>query len=547
MSSPNENSSSSEIESLIKQLRFSSLPIQRERAAYILANFPDSRVVEALLTAQLSDPNPRVRNAASQSLATILASGIDEEEFSNIKKNTMKSLFDTDVDVEIIRKGMRKKKINWKDSLEITLLFKQIERDRYLKKQQNIKNIINSLIMMPINDQELGRDIAITLTEILRITSDENERLTAISSLSNIITNIQTYTPRFCIAEAFLMIFKACDDSELRIIAFKDLEEILKQRKSLAKLNQYTTDIVKLLTFSYDQKIRQVALNAYPQLVLSKETTIPYLVDIIIGTVRATYEDRLREVALKAIKAIIKADRLTEANVERIIKILKSHQSKNIRFRAIELITQASVHAADWYLDSTIEAIFKSVMNTRNGDICYNALQQIEKFAIYYPSKNADIVFKTIVDIARYSSHPLIALRAFNIFESVVINNPELVSKDFVNNYVECIHIHKELSVVEQILISYSQLTIQRKILPADAKQYLKTVLYFSKDPELQELLINYFREAVLSMQDVLPEKILHKLLEISIKNQHDKGEFMNAIENLDLRKLKGNSDQKKI
>jgi len=56
------------------------------------------------------------------------------------------------------------------------------------------------------------------------------------------------------------MIFKATDESEMRITAFKCLEEIIFKRKSLAKLSQYTSDIIKLLTFSYEKQLREITL-----------------------------------------------------------------------------------------------------------------------------------------------------------------------------------------------------------------------------------------------------------------------------------------------
>ncbi|MCK5304895.1 MAG: HEAT repeat domain-containing protein, partial [Candidatus Heimdallarchaeota archaeon] len=269
------------IDGLIKQLKYSSIPIQRERAAYILANIRESKVLEALLNAQLTDPNPRVRDAASQALASLITSGDFEESeiIEHIKVSrrgkgdesdeSSPQLFNLSKEFEIIRKGMKKAKFNWKDSLELKQLFTAVERDRYLPKQLNVRSLINSLLLLPIDDSEMGRDVAISIFEILRVSTEEIERLTAIGCLNNIITNIEKYTPFFGIAEAYIMIFKASDDYEMRMLAFKCLEEVIVKTKTLAKLSLYTNDIVKLLTFSYDQKIREIALSAYPDLVLT--------------------------------------------------------------------------------------------------------------------------------------------------------------------------------------------------------------------------------------------------------------------------------------
>ncbi|MHA2309789.1 MAG: HEAT repeat domain-containing protein [Candidatus Heimdallarchaeaceae archaeon] len=262
----NEHPEASDIEGLIKQLKYSSIPLQRERAAYILANYRESIVLEALLNAQLTDPNPRVRDAASQALASLMtAEEIEEEDILEELKKTQEGtdtkytesiggqLFNLSKDFEIIRKGMRKTKFDWKDSLELKQLFNSVDKDKYLKKQPNVRSIINSILLLPIDDSNMGRDVAIALSEILRVSSDEIERLNAIGCLNNIITNIEKYTPFFGIAEAYIMLFKASDESEMRIAAFKCLEEIIVKKKSLAKMNLYTNDIVKLLTFSYDQ------------------------------------------------------------------------------------------------------------------------------------------------------------------------------------------------------------------------------------------------------------------------------------------------------
>ncbi|MCE7747341.1 MAG: HEAT repeat domain-containing protein, partial [Candidatus Heimdallarchaeota archaeon] len=383
-----ESTDTTDMHALIKQLKYSSIPLQRERAAYILANFRHSKALEALLNAQLQDPNPKVRDAASQALASLITSddfdeGIVEElqsQDKDIDPRLGSNLFNLSKEFEIIRKGMKKEKYNQNDSIELRQLFKSVDKDRYLKKQPNVKTLINSILLLPIDNHDMGRDVAIGIGEILRVSTEESERLTAIGCLNNIITNIDKYTPYFGIAEAYIMIFKASEDYEMRITAFKCLEELIVKKKSLAKLNQYTNDVVKLLKFSYDQKIREIALFAYPDLVLTKEDKIPYLVDLIIGVVRATYEDRLREMGLKALEAIIIRDYLSDLNVQRIIKILKSHHTKNVRIRAIELFTQLIFQSIPEIAETSVVILVKVVLNTKEENICYTALQNIEKY-----------------------------------------------------------------------------------------------------------------------------------------------------------------------
>ncbi len=234
----------SNIDGLIKQLKYSSIPIQRERAAYILANIRESKVLEALLNAQLTDPNPRVRDAASQALASLITSAdFEESEIIEHIKDSRRAkgdesddesspqLFNLSKEFEIIRKGMKKVKFNWKDSLELKQLFTAVEKDRYLPKQLNVRGLINSLLLLPIDDPDMGRDVAISIFEILRVSTEEIERLTAIGCLNNIITNIEKYTPFFGIAEAYIMIFKASNDYEMRMLAFKCLEEVIVKQK----------------------------------------------------------------------------------------------------------------------------------------------------------------------------------------------------------------------------------------------------------------------------------------------------------------------------
>ncbi|MHA1668206.1 MAG: HEAT repeat domain-containing protein [Candidatus Heimdallarchaeaceae archaeon] len=520
MSDSKENS---DLEALIKQLKYSSIPLKRERAAYILANFKDSKALEALLNAQLTDPNPRVRDAASQALASLITSEkIEEEfieEFSSTKENSVSKLFNLSKEFEIIRKGMRKVKFDWKDSLELKQLFNSLEKDRFLKKQPNVKSLINSILLLPIDDSDMGRDIAIAISEILRVSSDEIERLTAIGCLNNIVTNIEKYTPYFGIAESSIMIFKASDDPDMRIAAFKCIEEIIVKRKSLARLNQYTNDVVKLLTFSYDQKIREIALFAYPDLVLSREEPIMYLVDLIIGTVRATYEDRLREMGLKALEALIIGDSLNEDNVQRIIKILKSHHTKNVRTRAIELFTQVFLQIPKEEVEQVVSILFAIVMKTKEEDICYNSLQYLEKY-IFSQMDHAQriIILKAIEDITLKSHHPFLAFRAYSIIESILLNAPKKFTHNFSKVFVESLKLHKDIGVMDQILLALSDLTIHRDLLPSDIKQYIKTILYLTSDPEILEGLINIFKELMLANKNVIAEKVINKLMEIVSK-----------------------------
>ncbi len=524
-----EHPEASDIEGLIKQLKYSSIPLQRERAAYILSNYRESIVLEALLNAQLTDPNPRVRDAASQALASLMtAEEIEEEDIleklkktqegtdTEYRENIGSQLFNLSKDFEIIRNGMRKTKFDWKDSLELKQLFNSVEKDKYLPKQPNVKSIINSILLLPIDDSNMGRDVAIALSEILRVSSDEIERLNAIGCLNNIITNIDRYTPFFGIAEAYIMLFKASDESEMRIAAFKCLEEIIVKKKSLAKMNLYTNDIVKLLTFSYDQKIREIALFSYPDLVLIQEEKMPILVDLIIGIVRATYEDRLREMGLKALEAIIIKEILTEENVQRIVKILKSHQNKNVRIRAIELFTQIIHQTELEVVDPAISALTAIVLNTKVEDICYSAIQNIEKYAFSLKTKKrAEVIFSTMEDVTLKSHHPFLAFRAYSIIESVILNHPKKFTKKFASVFVECLKLHKDIGVMEQILLAYSELVTNRDLLPRDVKQFVKTILYLSDDPDVLEGLVNIFKELMLSSKEVMAEKIINRLMEI--------------------------------
>ena len=447
---------SSDIDALIKQLKYSSIPLQRERAAYILSNYRHSKVLEALLNSQLNDLNPKVRDAASRALASLITSEETEGELiEEISSETVdyatkidNQLFNLTKEFEIIRKGMRKIKFNWKDSVELKQLFTAVERDRFLPKQPNVKSLINSILLLPIDDPDMGRDVAIAMVEILRMSSEESERLNAIGCLNNIITNIDKYTPYFGIAEAYIMIFKASEDFEMRIPAFKSLEEIIIRKRTLARLNQYTNDIVKLLKFSYDQKIRETAVKAYPDLIMTREEKVPYLIDLIIGIVRATYEDKLREMGLKALKSIINKNYLNEENVQSIIKILKSHHKKNVRLRAIELFTQIINQAPVDIYNSASSVLMNIVLKTKEENICYTALQNLEKYSFMNLDTDlTNIILRAVGEITLKSYHPFVAFRAYNIIESVILNNPESFSIDFASTFIECLKLHKDIGV----------------------------------------------------------------------------------------------------
>jgi hypothetical protein len=518
---------SSDVDALIKQLKYSSIPLQRERAAYILSNYRHSKVLEALLNSQLNDLNPKVRDAASRALASLITSEETEGEIiDDISGETVdyetkidNQLFNLTKEFEIIRKGMKKIKFNWKDSVELKQLFTAVERDRFLQKQPNVKGLINSILLLPIEDPDMGRDVAIAMVEILRMSSEESERLNAIGCLNNIITNIDKYTPYFGIAEAYIMIFKASEDFEIRIPAFKSLEEIVIRKRTLARLNQYTNDIVKLLKFSYDQKIRETALKAYPDLVMTREDKIPYLIDLIIGIVRATYEDKLRDMGLKALESIISKNYLNEENVQRIIKILKSHHTKNVRTRAIELFTQIINQAPPDIFNTASSVLMSVVFNTKEENICYTALQNIEKYSFMnLDSDLTNIILRTVDEITLKSYHPFVAFRAYNIIESVILNTPEYFSIDFASIFIECLKLHKDIGVTEQVLLTFSDLIVSRKLIPSDVKQFIKTLLYLSADPEILEGVVSIFKELMIADENVLPEKVINKLMEIVSK-----------------------------
>ena len=518
---------SSDIAALIKQLKYSSIPLQRERAAYILSNYRHSKVLEALLNSQLNDLNPKVRDAASRALASLITSEETEGELiEEISSETVdyatkidNQLFNLTKEFEIIRKGMRKIKFNWKDSVELKQLFTAVERDRFLPKQPNVKSLINSILLLPIDDPDMGRDVAIAMVEILRMSSEESERLNAIGCLNNIITNIDKYTPYFGIAEAYIMIFKASEDFEMRIPAFKSLEEIIIRKRTLARLNQYTNDIVKLLKFSYDQKIRETAVKAYPDLIMTREEKVPYLIDLIIGIVRATYEDKLREMGLKALKSIINKNYLNEENVQSIIKILKSHHKKNVRLRAIELFTQIINQAPVDIYNSASSVLMNIVLKTKEENICYTALQNLEKYSFMNLDTDlTNIILRAVGEITLKSYHPFVAFRAYNIIESVILNNPESFSIDFASTFIECLKLHKDIGVTEQVLLTFSELIVTRKLIPSDVKQFIKTLLYLSADPEILEGVVSIFKELMIADENVLAEKVINKLMEIVSK-----------------------------
>ncbi len=537
----NESTEDSEIDGLIKQLKYSSIPLQRERAAYILANFRDSKVSEVLFSAQLNDPNPRVRDAASQALASLLTDDELDEEEQKIdrllleNKDKVKQLFNITKDFEIIRKGMKKVRPSGKDSLELRQLFKAVKQDRFLQSQPNIRSVINAILLLPIEDSDLGRDVAIALTEILRATSNESLRMNAMGSLNNIITNIDKYTPLFGIAESYIMIFKATDESEMRITAFKCLEEIIFKKKSLAKLSQYTSDIIKLLTFSYEKQLREITLFAYPDLVLATKEKISYLVDIMIGIARATYEDNLREMGLKALEALLKKEKLTELNVERIIKILKSHHDKNIRTRGIELFMQLVFQFNSKTVEYPLNALFNIMMKIKQEDVCYTSLQTISNFAFKHDlSENVKTIFLFVENIALSASHPLIVNRAFQIVNSILLNFPEKVTEDFSTNFIECLKINSDLGVIDQVITTFTKLCTVRNIIPSDLKQYIKTLIYLSNDTDILESLLSFFTESMITNEKVLAEKVINRLMEIMSLNR-DKDSIFYELSNLDI------------
>ena len=59
---------------------------------------------------------------------------------------------------------------------------------------------------------------------------------------------------------------------------------------------------------------------------------------------------------------------------------------------------------------------------------------------------------------------------------------------------------------------------VSRKLIPSDVKQFIKTLLYLSADPEVLEGVISLFKELMIADEKVLPEKVINKLMEIVSK-----------------------------
>ncbi|MHA1115303.1 MAG: HEAT repeat domain-containing protein [Candidatus Heimdallarchaeaceae archaeon] len=543
-----ENSSKDEKTALIKQLRLSSLPVQREKAAILLANFPDSEVLDALLNAQIRDPNPKVRDAAAASLARLISYSEDDDSeiLPEDKKKRYNQIFNLTKEIEIIRQGTTRFRFNKKDTLEITQLFNQIKSDRYLPKQTNVRSLINSILLLPIDNIDLGRDIAITLTEILKRSFDEEERLIAIGSLSNIVTTIESYNPLFGIAEAFLMIYKTSDDSEMRMISFRCLELLISKTKSMNKLNYHVDNLAKLLTFSYDKRIREIAISAYPELVFLYNEKSTFLVDHIIKIVRATYEDRLRELGLKALEALILRKRVTEENFESIIKMLKSHHSKNIRIRAIELFLSIILQAHEDMIDDALASLFIIMQKTKDEDICYTAIQNIEHYSLIdVPKENVQNVFRLIEIIATTSPHPLIALRAYNLVSKIISNKPNLITTDFIVEIAHNMLSSKDLGVTEQILVSFCELIYNRELNPLDLTQNISNILFLSDDSDILEGLVTIFQELLVSDKSINPKDVLDKLIVI-ISESNGKHDVFRRLANLDVDIFKKSSNKEK-
>ncbi len=541
-------------EALLKQLRLSSLPVQREKAALLLSNFTETEVLDALLNTQLYDPSPKVRDAASQSLATLLSyfdseneegTTSDNKDYTlktynkkNPNYNPSKQVFNLSKKIEILRSNSTNFRFNKKDSIELTQLFNKLNSDRYLKKQINVKSLINSILLLPIEDSNMGRDVAIAITEILRRSFDEAERMTAIGCLNNIITNISSYTPMFGIAEAYLMIFKSTDDSTMRMLAFKCIEEIIIRKQNMSKLSQYTNDIVKLISFSYDRRIREVALKAYPELTLSVNSDSRYLVEQMIRTVRATYEDQLRELGLKALRALLVKDRLTEENFESVIKILKSHHTKNIRVRGIELFITIALNADEKHVDDALGALFHVLMETKDDDICYAAMQNIAQYTLTtIPKANISNIYRLVETIAMRASHPLLAFRTYNLIEKIILKKPKLITNNYITEITDCLHIHSDLGVTEQVIVAFCDLTYSTKIPPEEVRFYIKNILYLSDDSDVLEGLIAIFQELVKDKRKLRPNIILNKLIDV-ISTSAGKHEIFRTLADLTPEKI---------
>ena len=66
--------------------------------------------------------------------------------------------------------------------------------------------------------------------------------------------------------------------------------------------------------------------------------------------------------------------------------------------------------------------------------------------------------------------------------------------------------------------MTFSELIVTRKLIPSDVKQFIKTLLYLSADPEILEGVVSIFKELMIADENVLAEKVINKLMEIVSK-----------------------------
>lgn len=539
------DSDKSEVRKLIDQLKKDRSPKMRIRAAELLSHLNSSESLEALLQAQLNDPNPRVKEAASKAVASFLTTSqteelnevhereerekeaeedkMDGENDGEEKSSTgiNNRLYDPTKKIKVIRTGMYKRKYRWKEFPEIDKLFDSIEKDRFLPKQQIVRSLLNSLLMLPIDNVDLGRDVALTLIEVLDISSDEDERADIIASLNNIITNIDKYNAYFGVAESFLMIMNSSSTATIRVAGIKSLEETILKGHTLIHLSRHTNDIQKLMTFSYDQKIRIMALKAYPDIVLSSTSYITFLSDLIIGVLRATYEEQLRKLGLKALESLIVTDNLTEEFYEAIIDILKSHQPKSIRLRATEIFTSSSSNLKGEKRDFTLRNIREIIKRSKNDDICFSSLQLIEKLAGEKDSHpNLKKIFELILEIGTNTRSTLLVIRAFSMLEEVINRCPNCVTDEYLENFLHVLGVTQDIGVLERTIETYTELIIYRNMHPSNLFHCLKTISMFPHEELIIENLIKHFRNALVDYHDLDPDNLLQFIAKISNKTK---------------------------
>ncbi len=536
------DSDKSEVRKLIDQLKKEKSPKMRIRAAELLSHIDSSESLEALLQAQLNDPNPRVKEAASKAVASFLTTSqpeelnevhaidgsededeIDSEDDEKEKPSTAlnNKLYDPTKKIKVIRTGMHKRKYRWKEFPEIDKLFDSIEKDRFLPKQQIVRSLLNSLLMLPIDDVDLGRDVALTLIEVLDVSSDEDERAEIIASLNNIITNIDKYNAYFGVAESFLMIMNSSSTAKIRVAGIKCLEETILKGHTLINLSRYTNDIQKLMTFSYDQKIRTMALKAYPDIVLSSTSYITFLSDLIIGILRATYEEQLRKLGLKALESLIVTDNLTEEFYECIIDILKSHQPKSIRLRATEIFISFSSNLKGEKRDFTLRNIREIIKKSTNDDICFSSLQLMEKLASEKDSHpNLKKIFELILEIGTNMRSTLLVIRAFSMLEEMINRCPNCVTYEYLENYLHILSVTQDMGVLERIIETYTELIIYRNIHSSNLFHCLKTISMLPHEELIIENLIKHFRNALVDYHDLDPDNLLQFIVKISNKTK---------------------------